>query len=91
GGDAASVALAPRVLTELASWPMTGPLWASHEITANHVSHTVAAHFRSRGIRGGLHTCRHRFATRFLEVSGYDLRATQEAMRHRSPASTALY
>jgi site-specific recombinase XerC len=47
--------------------------------------------FRSRGISGGLHRARHRFATRFLEVSGYDLRATQEAMRHRSPASTALY
>jgi integrase/recombinase XerD len=91
GGDAASVALAPRVLTELAQWPASGPLWCDHEITANHVSHTVAAHFHSRGIDGGLHRARHRFATRFLEVSGYDLRATQEAMRHRSPASTALY
>jgi integrase len=91
GGDAASVALPPKVLAELAAWPATGPLWSDHEITANYVSHTVAAHFRSRGIDGGLHRCRHRFATRFLEVSGYDLRATQEAMRHRSPASTALY
>lgn len=91
GGDAASVPLSPLVMAELAAWPATGPLWCDHEITANHVSHTVAAHFRSRGIVGGLHRCRHRFATRFLEVSGYDLRATQEAMRHRSPASTALY
>jgi len=91
GGDAACVPLAPKVLDELAHWPRTGPLWSDHEITANYVSHKVAAHFHSRGITGGLHRCRHRFATRFLEVSGYDLRATQEAMRHRSPASTALY
>jgi integrase/recombinase XerD len=91
GGDASSVPLAPIVLAELDQWPTSGPMWAGHEITPNYVSHTVAAHFRSRGIKGGLHACRHRFATRFLEVSGYDLRATQEAMRHRSPASTALY
>jgi len=91
GGDAACVPLPPKVLDELAHWPRTGPLWSDHEITANYVSHKVAAHFHSRGITGGLHRCRHRFATRFLEVSGYDLRATQEAMRHRSPASTALY
>jgi integrase len=91
GGDSATAPLAPIVIAELDCWPRVGPLWADHEITANHVSHTVAAHFRSRGIEGGLHRCRHRFATRFLEASGYDLRATQEAMRHRSPASTALY
>jgi integrase len=91
GGDSAAVALPPIVLAELECWPKVGPLWSDHEITSNYVSHTVAMHFRSRGIEGGLHRCRHRFATRFLEVSGYDLRATQEAMRHRSPASTALY
>lgn len=91
GGDAGAVPLSPKVLAELERWPATGPLWASHEITANHVSHVVASHFRSRGIQGGLHRARHRFGTRFLEASGYDLRATQEAMRHRSPASTAVY
>jgi integrase len=91
GGDAATAPLPPTVIAELSRWPRVGPLWADHEITANHVSHTVATHFRSRGIDGGLHRCRHRFATRFLEASGFDLRATQEAMRHRSPASTALY
>lgn len=91
GGDSATAVLPPRVLDELDQWPTSGPLWCEHEITANYVSHTVATHFRSRGIRGGLHRARHRFATRFLEASGYDLRATQEAMRHRSPASTALY
>jgi integrase len=91
GGDAATAVASPRVLTELAAWPAAGPLWWSHEISPNHVSHKVAKHFRTLGIPGGLHRARHRFATRFLEVSGYDLRATQEAMRHRSPASTALY
>lgn len=91
GGDAATAIAPPRVLAELSAWPRSGPLWWSHEISPNHVSHKVAVHFRSLGIQGGLHRARHRFATRFLEASGYDLRATQEAMRHRSPASTALY
>jgi integrase len=91
GGGAGSVVLPPKVMAELAAWPRVGPLWSDHEITPNYISHTVASHFHSLGIEGGLHRCRHRFATRFLEVSGWDLRATQEAMRHRSPASTALY
>lgn len=91
GGDAATVPLSPRIVEALAPFGGVGPLWASRELSAGYVSALVSAHFRALGIAGGLHRCRHRFATRFLEASGFDLRATAEACRHRSPATTMTY
>jgi site-specific recombinase XerD len=39
----------------------------------------------------GTHTMRKTFATKVYEKTGRDLRATQHALGHKSPASTAAY
>jgi site-specific recombinase XerD len=39
----------------------------------------------------GTHTMRKTFATKVYEKTGHDLRATQHALGHQSPASTAAY
>jgi integrase/recombinase XerC len=91
GGDESAVPLAPIVVDALSAFPSRGPLWSAHELSRHHVSRTVVDLFTELGIEGGLHRGRHRFGTRFLEASGFDLRATAEAMRHRSPQTTMGY
>jgi integrase len=39
----------------------------------------------------GTHTTRKTFATKVYEKTGHDLHATQHALGHQSPASTAAY
>ena len=90
GGDEGTVALPSSVLAELGRWPSSGPLWGK-ELGRGYVAHLAAEHFHACGIAGGLHRGRHRFGTRFLQASGFDLRTTAEAMRHRSPATTMIY
>jgi integrase len=88
GGDAATAPLSPMVHAELCRWPSRGRLW---NVTDATITTTASALFTELGIDGGLHRGRHTFGTRFLAASGYDLRATAEAMRHRSMNSTMAY
>lgn len=43
------------------------------------------------GVTGTPHGLRHHFGTQVLRASGGDLRTTQRALRHASPATTAIY
>lgn len=64
-----------------------GRLWP---ITAGWVSQRTRREFGRLGIVGGIHRCRHTFATRALAVSG-DLMVVRDLMRHASVATTQLY
>lgn len=92
GGGDATVPLSAVVLDELDRWPRSGWLWqASGPVHYDVVSRKVNAHLRGLGIRAGLHSMRHRFATQTLIANGHNLRETQELCRHASPVTTAIY
>ena len=46
---------------------------------------------RASGTDATLHQLRHRFATKLLEASGWNLRLVQEALGHSDPGTTAIY
>lgn len=55
------------------------------------VSHYANRHLHDCGTAATLHQLRHRFATQAYHASGRDLRAVQELLGHRDPATTAGY
>jgi len=92
GGTSRTVGIPPVLLAELDRWASSGWLWKPdgpyhYEV----VSRKACAHLKSLGISATLHSLRHRFATQTYVVSGRDLRHTQEALGHASPATTAIY
>lgn len=48
-------------------------------------------YLRSVGVDDTFHSLRHRYGTQVYELSGFDLRLTQELLGHASPATTAIY
>lgn len=93
GGGQATVPLSDTLLEELRRWPRTGPIWGTRELHYQTVSRKVSNHLVAHGLPRGyrLHSLRHRFATMVYATNGHDLRATQELLRHASPATTAVY
>lgn len=91
GGRDRTVPLHPRLA--LLPLPVSGYLWPSEgsHVTAKRVMRSINAYLRSIGVRATGHQLRHRFAGKFYEASGFDLRATQEVLGHLSPVHTALY
>lgn len=96
GGGTSSVPVAPVLAATVAALPQVG--WCFPRMDgepgptpAHRVSQITNAYLHDLGIIHTLHTLRHHFGTRVYEVSGGDLRVTQELMRHRSPVSTAGY
>jgi integrase/recombinase XerD len=82
----------PEVRILSATQPAAGywfPTRAGH-VSSKTVSSTVGKVFRSVGVPGSIHRCRHTYGTRLLR-QGADLRLVQELMRHASPATTAGY
>lgn len=64
----------------------------SHDghIPSQHISMTVGRLFRSLGIKGSIHRCRHLYATRLLR-NGVHVRRVQKLMRHSMLETTAAY
>lgn len=95
GGDEQAVPLHPVVAAELERLPRRGWLFpkldGSGPLKPHSISHLANEHLHRIGSSYTLHSCRHRFGTLCLRLSGGDLRTTQELMRHASPASTAMY
>lgn len=87
GGTRATVPLHPCLAGHLTAWPAYDRMW---DVTPKTVGRLVSEHLKAIGSAATAHQLRHRFATDLLEVSG-DLRVVQEAMRHQSVASTAIY
>lgn len=103
GGDTGYAVIAPPlfdVAAELAvarGWCFvrgegdpSGRLWGGH-VTAHQVSSRMNRFLHESGIPQTAHQLRHWFGTETNRVSGGRFRVVQEAMRHRSPSSTAIY
>lgn len=55
------------------------------------ISNLASAYLHDIGMDETLHQLRHFFGTSILETSGGNLRVAQDLLRHRSPATTAIY
>lgn len=97
GGSEGAVPLAPILCPILEVLPAFGWLFPHRgrgpagPITPNQLQGVANRALRGLGIGHTLHTLRHWFATNVYRQSAQDIRLTQELMRHRSLAATAIY
>lgn len=88
GGKVAEVPIPARVAVELADWlALTGTTW---QVSPGRVSDLCNRALRTAGSAATMHATRHRMATDLLRTT-HDLALVQRALRHESPATTALY
>ncbi len=78
-------------LTQIDGWCFPKGRGGDGHVTASQVQKRANTFLHELGISETLHQLRHWFGTNAFRVTGRDLRATQELMRHRSPVSTAGY
>lgn len=73
-------------------YPRQGYWFPSREshLNASTITRLVTELFRSQGITGSIHRCRHVYGTRLLRA-GVNIRQVQTLMRHGSLQTTALY
>lgn len=95
GGNERMVPLHKDVLKALQihGLPESGPVFRQRggdKATPGAVAHRLGAYLRSLGITSTPHALRHSFGTELMR-SCHDIRVVQEAMGHRSIASTAIY
>lgn len=96
GGHERLIDLAPVLVDELKVLAhRRGPVLRridgrTGHVNPNRLSQFAGTHFRAHHIPGTFHSLRHAFGTAVYAVSK-DIRATQEAMGHASPRTTALY
>lgn len=97
GDKSGNVVLRPEVLEALeAVWPaLGGSFWPL--MTGEKMSRAINAFLRKHdclteaGTRATAHSLRHRFGTDILAAANGNLRVAQEALRHESPQTTAIY
>lgn len=97
GGDEGIVDMCSTLVWALrtSDLPRSGWLFPYHDGRAGHlpgyrISQLANHYLHSLGISATLHQLRHWAGTKFY-VATRDARATQEFLRHASPASTAIY
>lgn len=95
-GDVASSVPLHAVVAALADTMPAAGWWFPSSSPAGHVhrcsvSSAIARAMARAGVPGVPHSLRHHFCTQVLRASGGDLRTTQRAARHASPATTAVY
>lgn len=97
GGDETSAPLSAHLAAELRNCELSASGWVCLRRDGRPgpmppwlVSQVANRALREIGVNSTLHQLRHRFGTQ-VQRAGKDLRRTQEAMRHRSIASTQLY
>lgn len=96
GDKEAVVPLADELVEVLVALPQRrGPVVRRRDGRETHnLPHTISHHannyLHALGIPETLHQLRHRFGTNVLKATG-NLRVAQEALRHESPVSTAIY
>lgn len=96
GGVASTVPMHPMIAALLEEFPSTGYWFPSQSsrgcVSRSSVSTAIARAFKRAGIVGNVpHGLRHHFCTEVLRATKGDLRTTQRAARHASPATTAIY
>ena len=87
--------LHPHVAALVERMPRAG-YWFPSDSPEGHVSRVsvslaIGRAMKRAGVTGTPHGLRHHFGTQVLRASGGDLRTTQRALRHASPATTAIY
>jgi len=95
GGVDSTVPLVPVLQRLAVVMPATG-YWfptgsASGHVHRCSVSTAIQRAFKRAGVNAVPHALRHHYCTQVLRSSGGDLRTTQRAARHASPATTAIY
>lgn len=96
GGVDAVIPAHPLLEQEAVAFPARGwwfpsPTVPGRPITPGNVSKVISGAFCRAGVSGTAHNLRHYFGTQILRSSGGNLRVAQEALRHASPATTAIY
>ena len=94
GGVVSTVPVHPLIADLAATMP--NGYWFASDTPAGHVrresvSLAIGRAMRRAGVANVPHGLRHHFGTEVLRATGGDLRMTQRAMRHASPATTAIY
>lgn len=95
GGSRSSVPMHPAVAALADVMPRRG-WWFPTDGIEGHVhrcsvSSAIARAMRRADVPGTPHALRHHYGTQVLISSGGNLRVTQRALRHASPATTAIY
>ena len=95
GSVSSTVPLHPHVAALVERMPCAG-YWFPSDSPEGHVSRVsvslaIGRAMKRAGVTGTPHGLRHHFGTQVLRASGGDLRTTQRALRHASPATTAIY
>lgn len=93
GGTKATIPLHPDLAKVAARYPHTGYWFLNrngNHITSATVTNYTSILFRSLGITGSIHRCRHVYGTRLLR-SGTNIRTVQKLMRHSNLDTTAAY
>lgn len=96
GGSPSAVPVAAELravaleLSRVPGWCFPKP-YSDEHITASQVQKRANTFLHEIGIEETQHQARHWYGSHVYRATGRDLRATQEAMRHRSPVSTAGY
>jgi len=96
GGQSSTVPLHPLVAAIVEHMPRTGwwfpsPTGPDGHVSRISVSLAIKRAMTRAGVAGTPHGLRHHFGTQVLRASGGDLRTAQRALRHASPATTAIY
>lgn len=95
GGGTMTVSIVP-IMQRLADEMPARGYWFPSDAASGHVhrcsvSAAIQRAFGRAGVTAVPHSLRHYFCTQYLRASGGDLRETQRAARHASPATTAIY
>lgn len=98
GGDPSVVPICEPLMAVALELEAMGAEWCfpkgrggSGHITASQLQKRANTFLHELGVPETLHQGRHWYGSQTYRVTGRDLRATQELMRHRSPVSTAGY
>lgn len=93
GDKEATIACHPDLAEMAARYPSSGYWFPGSEdghVRGQQVSLTVGRLFKSLGIDGSIHRCRHTYGTNLLR-NGVNIRVVQRLMRHSSLETTAGY
>lgn len=93
GGHERAVPIPPALARDLAALPPDAPAVPTQYGTAytpDGMSAALGRLLREHGVQASAHMLRHAFATRAYSATG-DLLATQRALGHANPATTAVY
>ncbi|MDR7253683.1 integrase [Nocardioides sp. BE266] len=93
GDKEATIACHPDLAEMASRYPATGYWFPGGEdghVRGQQISLTVGRLFRSLGISGSIHRCRHTYGTNLLR-QGVNVRVLQRLMRHASLDTTAGY